>query len=60
MKKLIKKYKSELSTVAGIIMAVATAWESVNWADFKLSVDGPKLAISALIAIGGYVTQLKD
>lgn len=58
MKKLIKKYKSEISTIAGLLAAVGTAWSTIDFTVFEISKDWPKLIIPAMIAIGGYVTEL--
>jgi hypothetical protein len=58
MKKIINKYKSELSTIAGLLVAVGTAWSTIDFTTFIFSKDWPKLVIPTMIAIGGYVTQI--
>ena len=58
MKKFISKYKSELSTLAGLLVAVGTAWSTIDFTIFVISKDWPKLIIPTMIAIGGYVTQI--
>ena len=58
MKKLINKYKSEISTLAGLLVAVGTAWSTIDFSTFIFSTDWPKLIIPTMIAIGGYITQI--
>lgn len=59
MKKLIIKHKSALSTFFGAIVAVATAWQSIDWDNFQLDAGNiGKLTVSALIALGGYMTSI--
>lgn len=55
---MIKKYKSELSTIAGILVAIGTAWSTIDFSTFEFGKDWHKLIIPAMIAIGGYVTKL--
>ncbi len=58
MKQLLKKYKSEVSTLAGLLVAVGTAWSTIDFTIFEVSKDWPKLIIPTMIAVGGYVTQI--
>lgn len=59
MKNIIKKYKSELSTLFGALVAIATAWQSIDWDNFEFnSGNVSKLLISAIIALGGYMTSI--
>jgi hypothetical protein len=58
MKQLIKKYKSEISTFAGLLVAVGTAWSTIDFSTFIFTTDWHKLIIPAMIAIGGYVTKI--
>jgi len=58
MKNLLYKYKSEISTLAGLLVAVGTAWSTIDFTTFVVSKDWPKLIIPAMIAIGGYVTKI--
>ena len=58
MKKLINKYKSEISTIAGLLVAVGTAWSTIDFSTFIFGNDWPKLIIPTMIAIGGYLTQI--
>ncbi len=58
MKGILYKYKSEISTFAGLLVAVGTAWSTIDFSTFIFSTDWPKLIIPAMIAIGGYVTKI--
>ena len=58
MKAIIYKYKSEVSTLAGLLVAVGTAWSTIDFTIFEVSKDWPKLIIPTMIAVGGYVTQI--
>lgn len=59
MKNLINKYKSELSTIFGALVAIATAWQSIDWDNFEFNpATFSKLMMSAIIAIGGYMTSI--
>jgi hypothetical protein len=55
---MINKYKSEISTFAGILVAIGTAWSTIDFSTFEFVKDWHKLIIPAMIAIGGYVTKL--
>jgi hypothetical protein len=59
MKKIINKHKSELSTILGIIVAVANSYANVDWETFTPDYKHiMPLVISAVIAIGGYMTSI--
>ena len=59
MKNLINKYKSELSTIFGALVAIATAWQSIDWDNFEFNpATFSKLMMSAIIALGGYMTSI--
>lgn len=58
MKTIIKKYKSEVSTFAGLLVAVGTAWSTIDFSSFQIGKDWPNLIIPTMIAVGGYVTQI--
>lgn len=47
------------STLMGLTLAICNAWVNINWKDFNLEKEWPKLLITAMIAIGGYITELK-
>jgi hypothetical protein len=55
---MISKYKSEISTISGLLVAIATAWSTIDFSTFEFSKDWHKLIIPAIIALGGYVTKL--
>ena len=59
MKNIINKYKSELSTIFGALVAIATAWQSIDWENFEFNpATISKLMMSAIIALGGYMTSI--
>lgn len=57
--KLKKNIHNWGATVAGIIVAIATAWSTVEWSTFDWKRDYMKLVLSAIIAIGGYISTFK-
>lgn len=63
MKKLVDKIKknahSWIATVIGVLVAITMAWQTVDWDTFNFKRDWIKLLMSAIPAIGGYMTQLK-
>ncbi len=58
MKAIIYKYKNEISTLAGLLVAIGTAWSTIDFSTFIFTNDWHKLIIPAMIAIGGYVTKI--
>jgi hypothetical protein len=59
MRSIIHKYRSQISTVFGAIVAIATAWQTIDWDNFDLNAGTiGKLFTSALIALGGYITSI--
>jgi hypothetical protein len=54
-----KWWADHMSTIMGISVAVSTAWLTIDWKTFDISKEYPKLILSAIIAIGGYVTTIK-
>lgn len=59
MKKYIHKYKSELSTVLGCLVAIANAYANVDWSIFVFDIKHiMPLLVSAVVAIGGYMTSI--
>lgn len=60
---LSKKFKENLrdwgATIAGAIVAIATAWSSFEWSTFDWERDYMKLILSAAIALGGYFSTFK-
>lgn len=63
MKKFVRKYKSELSTALGCVVAIANSYANVDWESFAFDAKHiMPLVVSAVVAIGGYMTSinLKD
>jgi len=60
MKKIKQNWESKLSTVMGFIVAISTAWITIDWVTFDINKEYPKLILSALIGIGGYMTKIKS
>jgi len=60
MKKIRQNWESKLSTLMGFIVAIATAWITIDWITFDINKEYPKLILSALIGIGGYMTKIKS
>lgn len=62
MRKVFKKIKNKdfLATFAGITTAIATAWLTIDWLTFDIRKEWPKLLLSAVIAVGGYLSQFKS
>jgi hypothetical protein len=60
MKKIKENWESKLSTVMGFIVAISNAWITIDWVTFDINKEYPKLILSALIAIGGYMTKIKS
>jgi hypothetical protein len=53
------KLRNTLSTIFGAIVAIANAWVTIDWDDFVWSINTCiKLFLSALIALGGYMTTI--
>jgi hypothetical protein len=60
MKKIANNWESKLSTIMGLIVSISTAWITIDWVLFDIKKEYPKLILSALIAIGGYMTKIKS
>ena len=60
MKKIKQNWESKLSTIMGFIVAISTAWITIDWVTFDINKEYPKLILSALIGIGGYMTKIKS
>lgn len=63
MKKIIDKIKKNIcnwaATFLGLVVAVVTAWQVIDWDNFDMKKDWIKLLISTVIAFGGYVSQIR-
>lgn len=56
----MKNIHSVLATYLGLLVAVANAWATIDWANFELNTGNVmKLSLSAVIALGGYVSEIK-
>lgn len=55
-----KSIHNKLATVLGLLTAVANAWATIDWANFDMKKEWPKLVISAMIALGGYFTSINS
>ena len=60
MRKIKENWESKLSTIMGFIVAISTAWITIDWVTFDINKEYPKLILSALIGIGGYMTKIKS
>jgi len=59
--KLTKKQRSHASTIFGAVVAVATAWVTVDWETFTFDFKHiAPLFLSALVALGGYMTSINS
>ena len=57
--RLSKRHRNLLSTLFGAIVAIATAWVSVEWDTFALDFKHiAPLVLSGLVALGGYMTTI--
>jgi len=60
MRKIKQNWESKLSTIMGFIVAISTAWITIDWVTFDINKEYPKLVLSALIGIGGYMTKINS
>ena len=58
MKKIKENWQSHISTAMGFIVAISTAWITIDWTTFDIKKEYPKLILSALIGVGGYMTKI--
>jgi hypothetical protein len=58
MKKIKENWQSHTSTIIGGIVAIATAWSTIDMSTFDITKDWNKLIIPAIIALGGYLTKI--
>lgn len=48
------------ATALGLLVAVSNAWLTIDWDNFEWSLNnGIKIGISAVIAMGGYISTIK-
>ena len=58
MKRIKDNWQSHTSTIIGGIVALATAWSTIDFTKFDINNDWKMLIIPAVIALGGYVTKI--
>jgi len=56
--KIKENWQSHTSTIIGGIVAIATAWSTIDMSTFDITKDWNKLIIPAIIALGGYLTKI--
>lgn len=59
MKKLKENLRDWGATLAGVVVAVATAWQAIDWSTFNLERDKFKMILIGLIAAGGVLSKFK-
>jgi hypothetical protein len=47
------------ATILSLVVAIASAWMTIEWTTFDIKKEWPKLILSAIIAAGGYASTLK-
>jgi len=57
--KLKNRINDHAATILGIVVAIATAWLSIDWESFTFERDWKKLVLTAIIATGGVLSKLK-
>lgn len=58
--KLTKKQRSQVSTLLGGLVAIAMAWQTVDWETFAFDAKHlMPLLLSGLVALGGYLTEIE-
>jgi hypothetical protein len=58
---LSKRHRNILSTLFGAMVALATAWVSVEWETFAFDFKHiAPLILSGLVALGGYMTTINS
>lgn len=55
-----RKLRDYLASSIGILTAIASAWMTIDWINFDVSKEWPKLVLSAIIAIGGITSRVKS
>ena len=60
MNKIKQNWQSHTSTIIGGLVAIATAWSTIDMSTFDINKDWKLLIIPAVIAIGGYMTKIKS
>jgi len=55
-----KSFHNKVATFLGILTALANSWITIDWANFNIHKEWPKLVLSAIIGLGGYFTTLNN
>lgn len=56
----LKNWRDWGATILGYAVAIAMAWENIDFANFELTIGNiMKLLLSAIIATGGHVSVIK-
>jgi len=58
MDKLKSNWHNIVATIMGGIVGVASAWMTIDWVNFDVQKEWPKLILSAAIFLGGYFTEI--
>lgn len=58
LKNFKKEWRNYYATIMGLVVAIAQAWMTIDWTNFDIKKEWPKLVLSAAIAIGGWKTSL--
>ena len=59
MSYFLKNIRDWGATILGLIVAIAMALIDINWIDFDINKEWPKLLLSSIIAAGGYLSKFK-
>lgn len=59
-KKRLDWFSDHGATFMGVAMAIASAWMTIEFSTFDIRKEWPKLLLSAVIAVGGYLSQFKS
>lgn len=51
--------KSNIVTILGALVAIASAYANIDWETFDIKVAWPQLLISGVIALGAYFTEIR-
>jgi hypothetical protein len=50
-------WRSHSATIIAVVIAIASAWQSIDWTTFSFERDYMKLLLSAVIAAGGVLSR---
>lgn len=55
-----KKIRDWGATILGVCVAIAMDLLIIDWKDFDLKKEWPKLVLSSIVALGGYFSRIKN